>query len=273
MTKQHYPWRSSLEDSPCCEPIPKMRVKDLSLSYGGRLAFHGVSLELNQGCVTGIIGPSGCGKSSLVHCLNRMSDLVPSARVEGEIFLDDKSIFDSRIPVSQIRKRVGIVFQEPTPLPLSIASNIELPLREHNFDNVKDRVESALKAVGLWNEVRDKLRTPANNLSGGQKQRLCLARTIAIEPEVILMDEPCSSLDPISTEKIESLIEDLSGNYTMLIVTHNLAQARRICDQIHAFWYNENLNCGELIESGSCAAIFEQPKSQILRDYIGGFRG
>jgi phosphate transport system ATP-binding protein len=273
MNKQRYPWKSEVDNDQCCDPIAKMRIKNLSLAYGKTKAFHNIDLELNKGCVTGIIGPSGCGKSSFVQCLNRMTDLIDSAQVEGDIYLDEQNIFDSRLNLISLRKRIGIVFQEPTPLPLSIASNIELPLKEHKYNHIEERIEQALKDVGLWSEVKDKLRSPANELSGGQKQRLCLARTIALEPEVILMDEPCSSLDPLSTEKIENLIDDLRGRYTILIVTHNLAQARRVCDHVHAFWYNDDLSCGEVIESGTCAQIFESPKSEIVREYIGGFKG
>lgn len=273
MTKQRYPWNSDLTDTICCEPEVKMSIDNLSLSYGNKLAFYKVSLNLNKGCVTGIIGPSGCGKSSFVQCLNRMTEVIDGAEVKGDVFLDGKSIFDSRVELIRLRKKVGIVFQEPTPLPVSIASNIELALKEHGHPNIEQKVEQVLRDVGLWSEVKDKLRSPANNLSGGQKQRLCLARTLALDPDVILMDEPCSSLDPVSTENIENLIDKLRGKYTILIVTHNLAQARRVCDHVHAFWYNENLGCGEIIESGTCAQIFESPQSSIVKEYIGGFRG
>jgi phosphate transport system ATP-binding protein len=271
--KNRYPWQSGLKQSECCDPLVKIEVQKLSLSYGNHLAFKDITLNINKGCVTGIIGPSGCGKSSFVQCLNRMSDMFNSVKIDGDIFIDGHNIFDTRQDLIALRRKVGIVFQEPTPLPLSISSNIELPLKEHGFDRIQERIKSALVDVGLWSEVKDKLKTPANNLSGGQKQRLCLARTIALEPEVILMDEPCSSLDPIATERIESLIEKFRGRYTILVVTHNLAQARRICDHIHAFWFNDELNCGEVVESGTCAQIFENPQNTTVREYIEGFRG
>ncbi|WP_419168264.1 phosphate ABC transporter ATP-binding protein [Halobacteriovorax sp.] len=273
MIKNNYPWKNKLSDDECCESIPIINVKDLNLSYGKHKAFEDISLNINRGCVTGIIGPSGCGKSSFVHCLNRMIELYPNSNVDGDIYFNGKSIFDSRVSLMDLRKSIGVVFQEPTPLPLSVVTNIELPLKEHRFDNVKERAIQALKDVGLWEEVKDKLHTPANNLSGGQKQRLCIARTIALEPEVILMDEPCSSLDPISTEKIESLIHNLKGRYTILIVTHNLAQARRICDYVYAFWYDEFEGSGKILESGTCSDVFEHSKNQIIRDYVGGLKG
>lgn len=257
----------------CCTPNTKIKVDGLSLSYGKQPAFKDVSFDLNKGCVTGIIGPSGCGKSSLLQCLNRMSDLIDDCHVEGNVFLDGKSVFDSRQNLVDLRRKVGIVFQEPTPLPLSISSNIELPLKEHGFDRIEERVEQALKDVGLWDEVKDKLKSPASKLSGGQKQRLCLARTIALEPEVILMDEPCSSLDPISTEVIEKLIDELRGRFTILIVTHNLAQARRVCDHVVAMWYSEDKDCGEIVESGPCKGVFESPESSVVREYVAGVRG
>lgn len=273
MTKTNYPWGNKLSGDACCEPAPIISVKKLGLSYGDKRAFHDISLEINRGCVTGIIGPSGCGKSSFVHCLNRMIELYPDATVSGDIYFGGESIFDSRIDLITLRKRIGVIFQEPTPLPLSILSNIILPLNEHNFDCVEDRAHQALKAVGLWEEVKDKLKTPANNLSGGQKQRLCLARSIALEPEILLMDEPCSSLDPISTEKIEELIHSLKGKYTILLVTHNLPQARRVCDYVFAFWYDESRGCGQVLEEGTCKEIFEAPKTKAVRDYVGGLKG
>ena len=273
MIDKDYPWKNRLPEEKCCESSPIINVENLSLSYDQHKAFSDISLEINRGCVTGIIGPSGCGKSSFVHCLNRMIELYPKSKVDGNIFFNGKSIFDSRVNLMDLRKNVGVVFQEPTPLPLSIITNIELPLREHRFDNIQDRAVQALKDVGLWGEVKDKLKSPANNLSGGQKQRLCIARTIALEPEVILMDEPCSSLDPISTEKIEALIHELKGRYTILIVTHNLAQARRVCDYVYAFWFDELSGCGKVMESGTCSEVFEHSKNQMIRDYVGGLKG
>lgn len=273
MTNQKYPWKSPLDAKPCCEPEPILEIENLGLRYRDATAFTDLSLNIYKGCVTGIVGPSGCGKSSFLHSLNRMTDFIPDAEVSGDILFRGKSIFDTRYNPRQLRREIGIVFQEPITLPLSIDSNISLPLREHSFSDVEDRVRSALERVGLWEEVSHKLKTPAANLSGGQKQRLCLARTIALEPEIILMDEPCSALDPIATETIEQLIQSLRGNYTIIIVTHNLAQARRLSDHVAAFWYNGNLRSGELIEYGTCESIFEKPKHKMLQEYVGGLRG
>ena len=273
MTESKYPWKNKLSEEECCDTLPIINVKDLTLFYDNQKAFGNISLEINRGCVTGIIGPSGCGKSSFVHCLNRMIELYPSSKIDGDIYFNGRNIFDSRVNLMELRKNIGVVFQEPTPLPLSIISNIELQLKEHKFDNIQERAVQALKAVGLWDEVKDKLKTPANNLSGGQKQRLCIARTIALEPNVILMDEPCSSLDPISTEKIENLIHDLKGRFTILIVTHNLAQARRVCDYVYAFWYDELGAYGKILESGTCSEVFEHSQNETIRDYVGGLRG
>lgn len=250
-----------------------MEIKDLSMFYGSKSVFKNIDLIVKKNSVTGIIGPSGCGKSSFIHCLNRMFESIPSAVVTGDILFHDKNIFDSRMNITQLRRKIGIVFQAPTPLPLSIETNISLPLREHGFKDIPNRIEKALKDVGLWNEVKDKLKSPANNLSGGQKQRLCLARTIALEPEVILMDEPCSSLDPISTDKIECLINNLKDKYTIIIITHNLAQAKRICQNISAFWFDEVLQTGIIVESGPCLEIFTNPKEKIVKEYIQGIKG
>lgn len=268
-----YPWKSPLDRELCCEKNLILKVDNLNLYFGRKKIFKDINFQLNKSCVTGIIGPSGCGKSSFLHCLNRMIEFFPEAKVEGEIFFEDKSIFDSRVNLTDLRKKIGIVFQEPTPLPISIIANVELPLKEHHFDNVYQRSINALKDVGLWEEVKDKLNSSAAYLSGGQKQRLCLARTIALEPEVILMDEPCSSLDPISTEIIEELILNLAKKYTILIVTHNLAQARRVCDYVYAFWYDDSLACGEILDFGSNVDVFENSSSKIIRDYVGGLKG
>lgn len=273
MNSNTIPWQSKVSDDPCCEPNALIQVKDLSLSYGTQSAFENISLDIDAGCVTGIVGPSGCGKSSFLHCLNRMTDFIEGTKVDGDIHFLGESHFDSRRNLQQLRRDIGIVFQEPITLPISIDSNLRLPLKEHGFANIEDRVKKALQDVGLWNEVSHKLKTPAANLSGGQKQRLSLARTIALEPKVILMDEPCSSLDPIATESIENLIRDLRGQYTMVIITHNLAQARRLCDKVAVFWYNSMLKSGEMIEFGSTAEIFNKPKHKLVQEYVGGIRG
>ncbi|MEK6625442.1 MAG: phosphate ABC transporter ATP-binding protein [Bdellovibrionota bacterium] len=273
MNETKYPWVSELDHKPCCELKPKIKIKNLSLAYGKRSIFENINLEINTGCVTGIIGPSACGKSSFISCLNRMIEVVPSATVTGDILIDEKNIFDSRLDLNELRKKVGIVFQEPTPLPFSIESNILLPLKEHKFNHIHERMEKCLRDVGLWNEVKNNLKGPANDLSGGQKQRLCMARTIALEPEIILMDEPCSSLDPISTDVVEKLIHELKGKYTIIIITHNLAQARRVCDFVATFWYDGVKEIGLIIESGRCVDIFEHPKNKIVQEYVGGLKG
>ena len=250
-----------------------LEIKNLQLNYGKTCAFNDANLTIEKNKVTSIIGPSGCGKSSLLQCINRMAELNQEVSISGDIVFNDQSVYDSRIDLRQLRKRIGIVFQEPTPLPLSIATNIELPLKEHGFDNIKERTESALKAVGLWNEVKNKLNSPAGKLSGGQKQRLCLARTIALEPEIILMDEPCSSLDPKSTEVIEGLIKDLKNKYTIVIITHNLSQAKRVSDQTAVFWFDENACAGRIIESRETEYIFNHSQNTIVNDYIAGLKG
>ncbi|EQC47365.1 phosphate ABC transporter ATP-binding protein [Bacteriovorax sp. Seq25_V] len=269
----NYPWKTHLEDSPCCPPSPVIEVKNLSLFYKSVCAFKDITLTVNRFCVTGIIGPSGCGKSSFLQAINRLIENISGVKITGDIIVDGISIFDSRVNLVGLRKKIGLIFQEPTPLPLSIYENIALPLKEHHFDNIDDRVREALSDVGLWDEVQDKLHQSALKLSGGQKQRLCIARSIALDPEIILLDEPCSSLDPISTEIIEKLIIKLKSRFTIVIVTHNLAQARRVCDHLCAFWYDFESKSGYLLEEGSSLEIFDSPKSAILEDYIGGIRG
>lgn len=250
-----------------------LEIKNLQLSYGTECAFSNTNLSIEKNKITSIIGPSGCGKSSLLQSINRMTELNHEVSISGDIFFNKQSVFDTRIDLRKLRKKIGIVFQEPTPLPLSIATNIELPLKEHGFDNIKERMESALKAVGLWNEVKNKLKSPAGKLSGGQKQRLCIARTIALEPEVILMDEPCSSLDPKSTEIIEELITELRNDYTIVIVTHNLSQAKRISDKTAVFWFDDRACSGSIIESSDTDYIFNHSQNEIVKDYISGLKG
>lgn len=266
-------WNKTGDSTPCCEPSEFVKIKDLSLYYGRDCAFKDVNLSFNKGCISGIIGPSGCGKSSFIHSLNRMTDLIDHASVRGRIEIAGESVFDARLNITALRKKVGLIFQEPLPLPTSISKNISLPLKEHGFDNIECRVEKALRDVGLWDEVCHDLKKSASRLSGGQKQRLCIARTIALEPEIILMDEPCSSLDPVSTEKIENLILSLKGRFTILIVTHNLAQARRVCDYVTAFWYDSEDSCGKVIETGTNFQVFEQTNSPLLKEYLGGVLG
>jgi phosphate transport system ATP-binding protein len=262
------------QGAPCCEPVPLICIEKLSLSYGTTAAFENVSLDIHRGCITALIGPSGCGKTSLLSCLNRLTDMIPTVRVTGQISLDGQDLLNPAVDVQQLRRRVGMVFQRPNPFPLSIRRNIEMPLKEHGVTNrteLADRVERALRDVGLWMELSDRLEKSALALSGGQQQRLCIARAIALEPSVLLMDEPCSALDPISSGVVEDLIQSLRGNYTVVIVTHNLAQARRIANYAGVFWVQGRV--GTLIEFGQCRTIFEKPVHDLTAAYVNGMRG
>lgn len=252
--------------------LPSLQVEHLSLHYGNKPAFKEVTLSIKPGSITALIGPSGCGKTSFLNCLNRLVELTPKAKLSGRVLLADQDI--QTINAIELRRRVGMLFQKPNPFPLSILRNIEFPLREHG---VKDRdeidriIETSLKDVGLWHEVKDRLKAPALSLSGGQQQRLCLARALALNPKVLLMDEPCSALDPLSSEVVERLIESLREKYTLLVVTHNLAQAKRIADQVALFWVQDG--AGQLIESGSVTEIFDRPQHPLTAAYISGARG
>jgi len=245
----------------------KIAVHDLNFYYGSFHALKHINLELPERKVTAFIGPSGCGKSTLLRTFNRMFELYPEQRAEGQILLDGDNILDRRIDVSLIRAKVGMVFQKPTPFPMSIYDNIAFGVRLFETlprVEMDERVEWALKKAALWNEVKDKLQQSGAGLSGGQQQRLCIARGIAIKPEVLLLDEPCSALDPISTGKIEELIHELKADYTVLIVTHNMQQAAR-CSDFTAYMY-----LGELIEFGETDQIFLKPKRKETEDYITG---
>ncbi len=250
------------------EPVKaKLAVKNLNFYYGKFHALKNVNMDLPEKKVTAFIGPSGCGKSTLLRTFNRMFELYPEQRAEGQILLDGQDILTSKEDVSLIRARVGMVFQKPTPFPMSIYENISFGVKL--FENLSrsemdERVEWALKKAALWNEVKDKLNQSGSGLSGGQQQRLCIARGIAIKPEVLLLDEPCSALDPISTSKIEELIHELKDDYTVLIVTHNMQQAAR-CSDYTAYMY-----LGELIEFGATTDIFMKPKRTETEDYITG---
>lgn len=249
----------------------KMSARGVNVYYGNAHAVKDVSLDISRDEVTALIGPSGCGKSTLLRCFNRMNDDIVGCRVTGDIILDGESINDSAIDVVELRARVGMVFQKPYPFPKSIAENVAYGPRIHGLARkgvgLDGMVERSLKSAGLWEEVRDRLDSPANSLSGGQQQRLCIARALAVDPEVILMDEPCSALDPIATAKVEELIDELRGNYAIAIVTHNLQQAARV-SQRTAF-----LHMGELIECGPTSEIFTNPKIQKTNDYITGRYG
>jgi phosphate transport system ATP-binding protein len=242
----------------------KIVSNDLSLWYGQKQALKSICLEIPEKKITALIGPSGCGKSTFIRCLNRMNDLVANIRVEGQVLYDDIDIYGKDVDVVELRKRIGMVFQKPNPFPMSIYDNVAYGPRIHGQKNIDKIVESSLKDAALWEEVCERLDQPALGLSGGQQQRLCIARTLAMRPDVILFDEPCSALDPISTGKIESLMESLKDNYTQVIVTHNMQQAARISDCTAFFLL------GELIEFGETKRIFEMPKVKSTEDYITG---
>ncbi|MBW1925976.1 MAG: phosphate ABC transporter ATP-binding protein [Deltaproteobacteria bacterium] len=245
----------------------KIKIKNLDFYYGEFQALHDISLDLFENQVTAFIGPSGCGKSTLLRCLNRMNDLIPASRVEGQILLDDQNINDPSVDVVTIRRNVGMVFQKPNPFPKSIFENVAYGLRVNGIKDkayIADRVEKSLQSAALWDEVKDRIHDSALGLSGGQQQRLCIARALAVEPEVVLMDEPASALDPIATQKIEELIHQLKKSYTIIIVTHNMQQAARVSD-VTAFFY-----LGKLIEVDDTETLFTKPKLQQTEDYITG---
>ena len=246
---------------------PKIVIENLNLWYDREHVLKGINLAVEENHVTAIIGPSGCGKSSLLRCLNRMNDLIPNARVEGKVLLDGRDIYSDGTNVYELRKKVGMVFQKPNPFPKSIFENVAFGLRIHGVKDRKviaEKVEKALRDANLWDEVKDKLNASAFDLSGGQQQRLCIARAIAIEPEVLLMDEPASALDPISTARLEELIEELKRNYTILIVTHNIQQAARVSD------YTAFLMLGELVEFDKTEKLFTAPKDERTENYLRG---
>jgi len=249
----------------------KMSAKNVHVYYGKNHAIKDVSLDIHAEDVTALIGPSGCGKSTFLRCLNRMNDTIPSARVEGTIKLDGQDINDPKLDVVELRARVGMVFQKPNPFPKSIYENIAYGPKIHGLaqkgPEMDEVVETALQKAGLWEEVKDRLQESGTALSGGQQQRLCIARAIAVNPEVILMDEPCSALDPIATARIEELIEELKGRYAIVIVTHNMQQAARV-SQKTAFFH-----LGNMIEYGETRQIFMNPKVERTRDYITGRYG
>ena len=258
----------------CCVPIPHIQVENLAVSYHGKSVLEGVSLDINKGCITALIGPSGCGKTSFLSTLNRLTDLIPGCHMQGRINIDGVDVTDPRLDVLALRRKVGMIFQKPNPFPLSIRRNIEMPLREHGLrqrNAIDERVERALRDVGLWEEVRDRLDAPALALSGGQQQRLCIARALALEPSILLMDEPCSALDPIASAVVEELIQRLRNRYTVVIVTHNLAQARRVANYAAFFWMTERV--GKLIEFGRCQSLFDSPSHDLTAAYVTGVSG
>jgi len=269
--------KTATEDKP--EPVPQpvasraneaaaFQVKNLSMWYGQKQAIKNVTIDIPPKTVTAIIGPSGCGKSTFLRCLNRMHELVPRTRVDGEILFQGEDLYSPGTDPAVVRRRIGMVFQKSNPFPtMSIAENVLVGLRLNGVRDrrlLNERLEKSLRMAALWEEVKNDLTKPGTSISGGQQQRLCIARAIAVEPEVLLMDEPCSALDPIATAKIEELIRELRTRYTIVIVTHNMQQASRVSDKT-AFFY-----VGELIEFGETAQLFNQPKERKTEDYITG---
>ena len=245
----------------------EIETKNLNLWYGDKQALKNINMKIPEEKVTAVIGPSGCGKSTLIRCFNRMNDIIDCCHTEGTILIDGKDIYDKKMDVVELRKNVGMVFQKPNPFPKSIYENIAYAPRIHGLKNKKklnNVVENCLKQAFIWDEVKDRLGDSAKSLSGGQQQRLCIARALAVEPEILLMDEPCSALDPIATAKIEELIRYLSKEYTVVIVTHNMQQAARVSD------YTAYMYIGELIEFGKTKQIFENPYEESTENYITG---
>ncbi|CAI8210222.1 MAG: phosphate ABC transporter ATP-binding protein PstB [Sulfurovum sp.] len=246
----------------------KIKVDELNLWYGDNHALHNISMDIYENQITALIGPSGCGKSTFLRCLNRMNDLIPIVKIDGQTVIDGKNIYDKDVDEVSVRKKIGMVFQQPNPFPKSIYENVAYAPIKHGLVKkgkaCDELVESSLKKAGLWEEVKNKLDTPGTSLSGGQQQRLCIARTIAVEPKVILMDEPTSALDPISTEKIEALMLELKKDYTIITVTHNMQQAARVAD------YTAFFHLGKLIEYDKTDTIFVNPSNKKTEDYITG---
>ncbi|WP_148867013.1 phosphate ABC transporter ATP-binding protein PstB [Thermosediminibacter litoriperuensis] len=245
----------------------KIYTENLNIYYGEFRVLKDINIEIKEKKVTALIGPSGCGKSTFLRSLNRMNDLIENSRLTGRVYLDDENVYDSDVDVVELRKRVGMVFQKPNPFPMSIYDNVAYGPRIHGIrdkNRLDEIVEQSLRGAALWDEVKNRLKDSALGLSGGQQQRLCIARVLAVEPEVVLMDEPCSALDPISTMKIEELIEQLKEKYTIVIVTHNMQQAGRISD-FTAFFLS-----GELVEFGSTEELFYNPKNEKTEEYITG---
>ncbi|MGD9851537.1 MAG: phosphate ABC transporter ATP-binding protein [Nitrospirales bacterium] len=267
-------WVPYPSKDPCCEPIAHIKADDLSIAYHAKRALEQVTLEINRGCITALVGPSGCGKTSFLMSMNRLTDLIPGCYVSGTLHLNGRDILSPQVDLLDLRRTVGMIFQKPTLFPFSIRRNLELPLREHgrrDRTTLTNTMEKTLQQVGLWDEVKDRLEHPAQALSGGQQQRLCLARALMLSPDVLLLDEPCSALDPLSSGIVEDLIVSLRGQYTVLIVTHNLAQARRIADHVAFFWSFNGV--GRLVEHGTAQSMFDNPKHELTTAYISGARG
>ncbi len=266
------PWLPYEDRPPCCEPHPWVEVSDLNLVYGKKTALRGIHATIHKGCITALVGPSGCGKTSFLMSINRLCELIPGCKVSGSIRLDGEEILGTKQDLVQLRRRIGMIFQKPNPFPFSIRKNLVFPLKEHGVrEGLEDLVEEALRDVGLWEEVKDRLDAAALQLSGGQQQRLCLARALVLKPEVLLLDEPCSALDPMASGVVEDMIVRLRGRFTVVVVTHNLAQARRIADHVGVFWVRDG--AGSLIEFGSARQIFEDPQHELTKAYVSGRRG
>ncbi len=265
LTPKARPARLSATDPGITDPV--FSVRGLNLHYGSAQALHGVHMDIPRHCVTALIGPSGCGKSTLIRCFNRMNDLVENVRIEGLITFDGRPIDDPLLDVSELRRQVGMVFQKSNPFPKSIYENVAYGPRIHGISRRADLdaiVERSLRSAALWDETKDRLNDNATGLSGGQQQRLCIARALAVDPEVILLDEPCSALDPISTARVEELIQELKGRYTLIIVTHSMQQASRVSD------YTAFLYLGRLVEYGPTEQLFLNPMCRQTEDYITG---
>nr|WP_211603234.1 phosphate ABC transporter ATP-binding protein PstB [Halogranum gelatinilyticum] len=264
------PGRSGLDESnergSVTDAQTVIEARNVNVWYNDDQALNDINMKIPENQVTAMIGPSGCGKSTFLRCINRMNDLVDAARIEGDLLFKGKNVYDKDVDPVALRRRIGMVFQHPNPFPKSIYDNVAYGLRlQGKTDNLDQKVEQALKSAALWDEVKDRLDKSGTDLSGGQQQRLCIARAIAPDPEVLLMDEPASALDPVATSQVEDLIDDLSQEYTVVIVTHNMQQAARISDKTAVF-----LTGGELVEFNDTATIFENPDSQRVEDYITG---
>lgn len=266
------PWTTRAD---CCKQREvSISVKNLGVSYNRKSALRDVTLQIHRCCITAVIGPSGCGKSTFLSCLNRITDLVPGCEVTGKVLLEGQNTLNGQTDLITLRRRVGMIFQKPNPFPLSIQENLTFPLKHHGVRSRQERegkTEAILRQVGLWEEVKDRLNAPALALSGGQQQRLCLARALVLDPEVLLLDEPCSALDPIAGGVVEELIASLRGRYTVVIVTHNLAQAQRIADDVAMFWVVEGV--GTLVEHGPASTLFESPVHETTIAYMRGVLG
>ena len=251
-----------------------IQTDKLTVRYGKTKVLQDVSVNVNQGEILAIVGPSGCGKSSFLAAINRLTDLIPSASVEGDVIVDCCNVRSAERTDIELRKCVGMIFQKPNPFPMSIRKNIQIALKEHGVRDRKQRdqiTKDVLVKVGLWDEVQDRLDSAATNLSGGQQQRLCIARAMALKPQILLMDEPCSALDPISAATVEALIQSMRGSYTIVIVTHNLAQARRIADRVAVFWLVDG--AGQMIAEGETDKMFQDAGNEIARAYLSGEQG